>query len=133
MSKAIAIMVAWVLGGHGLVGLFIEGRPFLLFNVDFALDLVHLFCAGVLLVAAREHAADITVRGALLLVAALEIGTGLWGLADRHLGGLAPTGLFPLDFLLTFGLGGATLLGALLPHADRNIWDVQRRSTPVQG
>lgn len=132
MSKAIAIMVGAVLAGHGILGLFIEGRPLLLFNVDIALDLVHLFCAAVLLFAGRERASELTVRGALLLVGVIEIGTGLLGLADRHLGGLAPTGLFPLDFLLTFGLGAACLLGAVLPHAGRNIWETGQPSAAAQ-
>ena len=132
MSKAIAIMVGVILGGHGILGLFIEGRPLLLFNVDIALDLIHLFSAAVLLFVGRERASDLTVRGGLLLVGVIEIGTGLAGLADRHLGGLAPTGLFPLDFLLTFGLGGACLLGAVLPHAGRNIWETGYPSPPAQ-
>lgn len=131
MSKAIALMVGLILLGHGLVGLPIEGRPFLLFNVDLALDLLHLLCAGALLLAGREHAGELLVRGALLFTAVVEGGIGLWGLADRHLGGVAPTGLFDLDYLLTFGLAGATLIGALLPRAASNLWDLQP-SPPMQ-
>lgn len=95
MSKAIAMMGVIVLGGHGLLGLLVEGVPFLgLFNVDFALDLVHLASAGLLLI------------------------------------GLAPTGIQPLDPLLTFGLGGAALIGAFLPHAERNVWETDRNPLP---
>lgn len=124
MSKAIAMMLAMILGGHGLLGLFIEGEPFMRFNMDFALDLVHLGSAAVLIAVSRERASDPAVRGGLLLVAGLQIGTGLLGMADRHLLGLAPTGLQEFDFLLTFGLGSAALVGALLPRAERNIWEV---------
>lgn len=123
MSKVIALMMAFVLGGHGLLGLFIEGQPLLLFNVDLTVDALHLLCAGVLAFAGRPHASVTTVRGGLLLVAVLQAGVGLMGLGDRHLGGLAPTGLQPLDFLLTFGFAGAALLAAVLPRAGENIWE----------
>ena len=60
----------------------------------------------------------------------VQLGTGVWGLTDRFLGGLAPLGLLPFDYLLTFGLGGACLLGAVLPHAERNIWETEPLTSP---
>ena len=132
MSKGITMMVAIVLVGHGLIGLLIEGEHFLLFNVDFMLDLMYIALGAVLFFASREHAGAPLVRGAALVVGAVLVGVGLLGLVDRHLFGLAPTGLLPLDFLLFWGLGGAALLASVLPRAHENIWEVEREETPVQ-
>lgn len=132
MSKGIAMMVAIVLVGHGLIGLLIEGEHFLLFNVDLTLDVMYLVLGAILFFASREHAGAPLVRAASFFVGAVLVGVGLLGLLDRHLFGLAPLGLLPLDFLLFFCLGGAALLGAVLPRAHENIWEVEREGTPVQ-
>ena len=132
MSKGIATMVAIVMLAHGFFGLFIEGRHFLLFNYDFALDLMYLSLGVVLFFASRERAGAPLVRAASLFVGAVLVGVGLLGLLDRYLFGAAPLGLMPLDFLFFWGLGGAALLASVLPRAHENIWEVEREETPVQ-
>lgn len=132
MSKGIAMMVGAVLFGHGVIGLFIEGRHFLLFNVDFALDLLYLALGAMLLFVSRERAGGPLVRLGLLAAGVVLVGVGLLGLVDHRLFGFAPLGLLPLDHLLFYGLGGACLIGAILPRAEVPIWDVERDGTPVQ-
>lgn len=132
MSKGIAMMVGAVLLGHGLIGLFIEGRHFLLFNVDFTLDLMHILLGAMLLFASRERAGGPVVRAALLVAGVVLAGVGVLTLVDDHLFGFAPTGILPLDRLLFFGLGTACLVGAVLRRAEMPIWDVERHSPPVQ-
>lgn len=132
MSKGIAMMVAAVLAWSGLIAIFVEGRHFLLFNVDFPIDLMYLGFAAIMFYVSRERAGAALVRAACLLVGVVLVGVGLIGLADRQVLGLAPLGLQPLDFLLFWGLGGAALIAAVLPRAEVPIWDVERERTPVQ-
>jgi hypothetical protein len=124
MSKAIAWMIALFLVGHGIIGLFIEGQHFLLFNVDLALDALYLLTGGALFFASRADAAEIIVRLVLAGTGGLYALIGVIGLFDLTLFGVAPTGLAQGDFLLFFGIGGVALLGAVLPHAERPIWEV---------
>lgn len=113
MGKAIAIMVGIVLGGHGLIGLFIEGRHFLIFNVDVVLDVTYLASAAILLFVGLVNVGAAVIRGSMLLVTAVLALLGVWGVADDHLGGLAPTGLTVMDLAALFGLALGVLIGAL--------------------
>jgi hypothetical protein len=113
MGKAVAIMVGIILGGHGLIGLFIEGTHFLIFNVDFILDITYLASAAILLFVGLAPVGGAVIRGSMLLVTAVLGLLGLWGLSDDHLGGLAPTGLTIMDLAALFGLALGTLIGAL--------------------
>lgn len=130
MGKAVATMVGLLLGWHGLVGLFVEGEHlFGIFNVDFLADISYLGCAGLLLVAGWGLINPILTRLALLLVGGFLVLKGLLGFLDRELWGLLPTGFAPLDFLLLFGLGGACLLTAMLPSADKPLVTAQQPLT----
>ncbi|HWR85184.1 MAG TPA: hypothetical protein VN200_04220 [Rhodoglobus sp.] len=123
MSKAIAWMAGLFLVGHGLIGLMIEGNHFLLFSTDFALDVLWLASGGALFFASRATAGEFFVRLVLGGVGAVFILLGVLGLFDRYLFGAAPIGLGEGDHLIFFGGGAATLLGAILPHAGRPIWE----------
>lgn len=129
MSKAIAAMAGIFLVGHGFINLFIEGHHFLLFNTDILLDLMHLAFGALLLFVSRDRAPGALVGAALALTAVVFAVVGLFGLIDRHLGGIAPTGLAPGDYLLYFGIAAATALGVILPHSERPIWEEHPRQS----
>jgi hypothetical protein len=124
MSKAIAWMAGLFLVGHGLIGLAIEGNHFLLFSTDFALDVLWLATGGALFFVSRADANEFLVRLVLAGVGFVFVVIGVLGLFDRFLFGAAPIGLAEGDHLILFGGGAVTLLGAILPHAGRPIWEV---------
>jgi hypothetical protein len=120
MGKATAVMLGILVGGHGLLGLLVEGEHLVnLFNVDIFIDTVHLLAAAALLIVGLSDSSPAVIRGVLLLFAGAYFLIGLLGLLDERIGGLLPTGLEPLDFLLLFGLGAAALLVGVLPSATR--------------
>jgi hypothetical protein len=93
MGKAWMVMVAAVLGGHGFVGLFIEGSHMLgVLNVDFFLDVLYLLSAATLLVAGTRQLGAGAIRATLAAFGGLYTLMGVLSLLDPRLGGLAPTG-----------------------------------------
>ena len=123
MGKAIAVMLAILLGTHGFLGLFVEGTHLLIFNVDIVLDVVYLGCAAVLAFIGMADPQAAVVRAGLILVGGLLILLGVVGLVDDHLGDAAPTGLTLMDFVVFFGVGASALYGAVQPHITRRIYD----------
>ena len=118
MGKAWMVMVAAVLGGHGFVGLFIEGSHMLgVLNVDFFLDVLYLLSAATLLVAGTRQLGAGAIRATLAAFGGLYTLMGVLSLLDPRLGGLAPTGFTVVDDFLFFGLGLSGLVLALTPSS----------------
>jgi len=117
-------MIGILLLSHGLLGLTIEGEHLLgIFNVDFLADLLYLACAAALLFVGSTQSSAFALRAVLGGVALLMLLIGLLGLADHKLGGLLPTGLGLMDFLVFFGIAGACALAAVLPRIDEPLFD----------
>ncbi len=134
MSKAIAAMLAILLGTHGLLGLFIEGDKLIgLFNVDILLDLIYLGSALALAIIANENINGKLTRIGLFLLGGLHFVLGAYGLLDRHLLFLAPTGLELFDFLLYFSIAGVCFLGVILPDAEKPIWQLEPSVSQQRG
>jgi hypothetical protein len=118
MGKAWMVMVAAILGGHGFVGLFIEGSHLLeILNVDFFVDVLYLGSAVVLLLAGTRQIGPGAIRGTLLAFGGLFTLMGILSIIDNELGGLTPTGFTIVDDFLFFGLGLSGLALALTPSS----------------
>ncbi|CAQ01026.1 hypothetical protein ACR8AL_13385 [Clavibacter sepedonicus] len=118
MGKAWMVMVAAVLGGHGFVGLFIEGSHMLgVLNVDFFVDVLYLLSAGVLLFVGTRQAPPGMIRATLVAFGGLYTLMGVLSLLDPELGGLTPTGFTIVDDFLFFGIGLSGLALALTPSS----------------
>ncbi|RUR01910.1 hypothetical protein [Labedella endophytica] len=116
MGKAFAIMLGILLGGHGFIGLFVEGEHLLgIFNVDILVDVLYLGLALVLLVVGCFSQNKAAIRGVLVLAGGALVLLGLAGLADDTVAGLLPTGLTLMDFVILFGAGAVSLIMAVLP------------------
>lgn len=116
MGKAFAIMLGILLGGHGLLGLFVEGEHLLgIFNVDILVDLLYLGLAAVLLLIGFFSSNAAMIRGVLLVAGGALVLLGLAGLADDTVWGLLPSGLTLMDFVILFGAGVVSLFMAILP------------------
>jgi hypothetical protein len=116
MGKAFAIMLGVLLGGHGFLGLFVEGEHLLgIFNVDILVDLLYLGLALVLLVVGFFSGSAATVRGALVLAGGALVLLGFAGLLDDTVWGYLPSGLTLMDFVILFGAGGVSVIMGLLP------------------
>jgi hypothetical protein len=120
MAKAYAAILGLLLGGHALVGFFIEGVHLLgVLNVDLVVDLIYITSAAALLFVGLGWASPIVVRGTLLVVGAVLLALGTFGLMDNTVAGLLPTGLTMVDFILLFSAGGFAVLFGLLKGATR--------------
>jgi hypothetical protein len=118
MGKAWMVMVAAVLGGHGFVGLFIEGSHLLdILNVDLFVDVLYLLSAGVLLFAGTRQLGPGAIRGTLAAFGGLFTLMGVLSIIDNELGGLTPTGFTIVDDFLFFGIGLSGLALALMPSS----------------
>ncbi len=118
MGKAWMVMVAAVLGGHGFVGLFIEGSHLLgVLNVDFFVDVLYLLSAIALLVAGTRQIGPGAIRGTLTAFGGLFTLMGVLSILDDELGGLTPTGFTIVDDFLFFGIGLSGLALALTPSS----------------
>ncbi len=116
MGKIYALMLAIVLGSHGLIGLFIEGEHLLaILNVDIFIDWVYLLSAALLFFVALTDSSPGLLRGSLFLVGAVLLVIGGIGLLDDRVLGLMPTGLTLVDYFLFFGAGLVSIIMALLP------------------
>ena len=116
MGKIYALMLAIVLGSHGLIGLFIEGEHLLaILNVDIFIDWVYLLSAALLFFVALTDSSPGLLRGSLFLVGAVLLVIGGIGLLDDRVLGLMPTGLTLVDYFLFFGAGFVSIIMALLP------------------
>jgi hypothetical protein len=116
MGKAFAIMLGILLGGHGFLGLFVEGEHLLgIFNVDILVDLLYLGLAFLLLVVGFFSENKAAIRGVLLLAGGALVLLGFAGLLDDRVFGFLPSGLTLMDFVILFGAGGVSMLMALLP------------------
>lgn len=116
MGKLYALMLAIVLGGHGLIGLFIEGEHLLaIFNVDIFIDWVYLLSAALLFFVALTDSSPGLLRGSLFLVGVVMLAIGGAGLLDNQVFGLMPLGLTLIDFFLFFGAGILSVIMAVLP------------------
>jgi hypothetical protein len=123
MTKSIALMLAMIVGGHGLIGLFIEGEHMLgIFTVDIALDLVYLGSAALLLAAALLPVSALTIRILVAIPGLSFLVLGLSGMADPHLGGAAPTGLTLMDEVVFFAQAGACAVAILLKNPHLTLW-----------
>ncbi|MBM7389666.1 hypothetical protein JOE37_002660 [Clavibacter michiganensis] len=115
MGKAWMVMVAAVLGGHGFVGLFIEGSHMLgVLNVDFPVDVLCLLSAIALLVAGTRQLGPGAIRVTLAASGGLYLLLGALSVLDPRLGGIAPTGFTIVDDFLFFGIGITGLVLALV-------------------
>lgn len=111
MERRTAQILGVLVAGLAVAGLFVEDRHFLdLMNVDVTLDMLRIPIAGALLYAGFKGSLGL-VRRVLLVVGLLYVGMGLFGLVDRELAGLLPTGLteFDIAFHLLSGAGAAWL------------------------
>jgi hypothetical protein len=118
MGKAWMVMVAAVLGGHGLVGLFIEGSHMLgVLNVDFFVDVLYLGSAVALLLAGTRPIGPGAIRGTLAAFGGLFTLMGVLSIFDNELGGLTPTGFTIVDDFLFFGIGLSGLALAMTPSS----------------
>ncbi|MCW4384225.1 hypothetical protein OH146_00375 [Salinibacterium sp. SYSU T00001] len=118
MAKAYALILGVILGGHGLIGLFIEGAHLLsIFNVDLAVDILYLLCAAALLTVAVTKSRPAALRGTILVVALLLLILAVAGLFDRTVWGLLPTGLTLVDLIVLFGAGGIGVVVSFLRHS----------------
>jgi len=134
MAKSLSLLLAMIVGGHGLLGLFIEGEHLLgIFSVDIALDLIYLGSAALLIVAAVVDVSAVTFRILVGIVAVSQLVLGFAGLADQHLYGAAHTGLTLMDELVFFANGGAALVIALMPHPTLALWEEQAEPASGRG
>ncbi|WP_317229703.1 hypothetical protein [Clavibacter sp. MX14-G9D] len=118
MGKAWMVMVAAVLGGHGFVGLFIEGSHLLgILNVDLFVDVLYLLSAGVLLFAGTRQLRPLPIRATLAAFGGLFTLMGVLSIVDNELGGLTPTGFTIVDDFLFFGIGLSGLALAATPSS----------------
>lgn len=118
MGKAWMVMVAAVLGGHGFVGLFIEGSHLLgVLNVDIFVDVLYLLSAVVLLFAGTRQLGPGAIRATLAAFGGLFTLLGVLSILDNELGGLTPTGFTVVDDFLFFGIGLSGLALALTPSS----------------
>ncbi|GHD44399.1 hypothetical protein D9V29_03280 [Mycetocola manganoxydans] len=116
MGKLYALILGIVLGGHGLVGLFIEGDRLMgILNVDTLVDVIYLVSAALLFLVAFTRSSPLMIRGVLFSVGGVLLLLGVLGLLDNRVFGLLPTGLTLVDFFLLFGAGGLTLIFSVLP------------------
>ena len=123
MTKSIALMLAMIVGGHGLIGLFIEGEHMLgIFTVDIVLDVIYLGTALLLVAVAVLDLSALTIRIIVGFVALSYLALLLAGLADRQLAGAAPTGLTLMDDVLFAGLAAACAVTALQPRPELPLW-----------
>ncbi len=106
MVKLIAQMYALIIGGLGLVGLFVYGHLFGIMNVDTNLDILRLVLAGIFIAVIFGTKNARHMSSLLVLVGALYIGMGIWGVLDATLGGLLPASLtgFDIGFHLVTGV-----------------------------
>lgn len=120
MGKAFAIMLGILLGGHGFLGLFVEGEHLLgIFNVDILVDLLYLGLAAVLLLVGFFSDNGGLVRGVLVLAGGALLVLGWAGLLDDTVGGLLPSGLTLMDFVILFGVGGVSVIMGLIPGTTK--------------
>lgn len=116
MGKAFAIMLGILLGGHGFLGLFVEGEHLLgIFNVDILVDLLYLGLAFLLLVIGFFSENKAAIRGVLLVAGGALVLLGFAGLLDDTVFGLLPSGLTLMDFVILFGAGGVSMFMSVLP------------------
>ena len=117
MGKLYALILGIVLGGHGLVGLFIEGDRLMgILNVDTLVDVIYLVSALLLFLVAFTKSSPLMIRGVLFSVGGVLFLLGVLGLLDNQVFGLLPSGLTLVDFFLLFGAGGLTLIFSILPR-----------------
>ena len=122
MGKAWMVMVAAVLGGHGFVGLFIEGSHLLgILNVDLFVDVLYLLSAGVLLFAGTRQLPPAPIRATLAAFGGLFTLMGVLSIIDNELGGLTPTGFTIVDDFLFFGIGLSGLALAATPSSVESL------------
>jgi hypothetical protein len=134
MAKSLSLLLAAIIGGHGFLGLFVEGEHLLgIFSVDITLDLVYLGCAALLLVAAVPAVRAVPFRLLVAVVAVAQLALLLAGLADRDLYGAAPTGLTLMDDVVFLANGGAAAVIALLPHPEVPLWEETTRARAANG
>ena len=120
MAKAYAAILGLLLGGHAIVGFFIEGLHLLgVLNVDLLIDLIYITSAAALLFVGLGSASPVVVRGTLLVVGAALLALGTFGLMDNTVAALLPTGLTMVDFILLFSAGGFAVLFGLWKGATR--------------
>jgi hypothetical protein len=123
VAKSLSFMIAVIVGGHGLIGLFIEGEHMLgIFTVDIVLDAIYLGTAGLLLAVAVLDLSALTIRIIVGFVGVSYLALFLAGLADRQLAGAAPTGLTLMDDVLFAGLVAACAVAALQPRPELPLW-----------
>ncbi|MCU1545398.1 MAG: hypothetical protein JWP30_498 [Homoserinimonas sp.] len=120
MARAIAVMLGFLLGGHGVIGLFIEGEHLLhVMNVDIVIDVLYIVTAVALLTAASFRNAASALRVTLLAVGAVLIVLAVLAMIDNSVMGLLPTGLTLLDFVYLFGVGGVAVVVAITPGSTK--------------
>jgi len=120
MAKAIALLIGILLASHALLGFFIEGDKLLgVLNVDLAADILYAICAAALIIVGSTRTPTRGIRAVLGGVGLVFLAWGALGLADNTIGGILPTGLELMDFMLLFGLGGAAAIVAALPTSSR--------------
>lgn len=116
MGKAFAIMLGVLLGGHGFIGLLVEGDHLLgIFNVDILVDLLYLGLAFLLLVIGFFSENKAAIRGVLLVAGGALVLLGFAGLLDDTVFGFLPSGLTLMDFVILFGAGGVSMFMSILP------------------
>jgi hypothetical protein len=113
-AKILGIIIALL----ALIGLMQDGHAFGAMNVDMTLDVLRVLLAAALLYAGFKGD-DRTVTSTLLVVGVLYVGMAIWGLADRTIAGMLPSGLtgFDIAFHLVVGAGAVGI--ALMP-GDRS-------------
>lgn len=120
MGKAFAIMLGILLGGHGFLGLFVEGEHLLgIFNVDILVDLLYLGLSACLLAIGFFSHNAAAIRGVLVLAGGALVLLGLAGLADDRVFGLLPSGLTLMDFVILFGVGAVSIVMGLIPGTTK--------------
>jgi hypothetical protein len=123
VTKSLSLMIAVIVGGHGLIGLFIEHEHMLgIFTVDIVLDVIYLGTALLLIAVAVLDLSALTIRIVVGFVALSYLALLLAGLADRNLAGAAPTGLTLMDDVLFAGLAAACAVAALQPRPELPLW-----------
>jgi hypothetical protein len=120
MGKALAVILGVLYGGHGFLGLFVEGNHLLgIFNVDILVDVLYLALAVAFLSVGFFASSAAAIRGVLLLGGGVLILLGLAGLVDHTVWGLLPTGLTLMDFIVLFAPGAVAVIMAVIPGTEK--------------
>jgi hypothetical protein len=121
MNLQLARLYALLVGGLGIIGLFVSGHLFQITNTDIVMDIFRIALAGYLFYAGFISRDDRTVNGALNVTGIVYLAIGILALVTPTIGGLLPAGLTGFDVVFHLATGALALYAGMVHHTDRSM------------